>query len=335
MNLKALSALSLAAVAGFAAAQTELTVYTAIESDDLAKYAARFNQDHPEIKINWVRDSTGVITARLMAEKDRPQADVIWGLAASSLMILDAEDMLLPYAPVGYEELSPQFRDSSNPPSWTGMNAWMAAICFNTIEAQKHGLTAPTSWQDLTKPEYKGHIVMPNPASSGTGYLDVTSWLQMFGEEGGWEFMDALHDNIKNYTHSGSRPCVNAAQGEAVIGISFAFRGAQEKQRGAPIDLIFPSEGLGWDMEATAIVKGTSKLEAAQTLVNWTVTRQANELYNEGYAIVAMPGVAKPVQYFPENAAELLIDNDFAFAATQRDRILAEWQRRYEGKETR
>lgn len=335
MSLKALSLATLAALSAAAMAQTELTVYTAIESDDLAKYAARFNQDHPEIKINWVRDSTGVVTARLVAEKNRPQADVVWGLAASSLMILGEEGMLLPYAPEGLDALAPQFRDSANPPSWTGMNAWMAAICFNTIEAAKHGLTAPTSWQDLTKPEYKGHIVMPNPASSGTGYLDVTSWLQIFGEDAGWEYMDALHANINNYTHSGSRPCVNAAQGETVMGISFAFRGAQEKQRGAPIDLIFPSEGLGWDMEATAIIKGTSKLEAAQTLVNWTVTQQANELYNEGYAIVAMPGVAQPVPFFPANAADLLIDNDFAFAATQRDRILTEWQRRYEGKETR
>ena len=65
------------------AAQTELTVYTAVEAEDLARYAAAFNEEHPDITINWVRDSTGIITAKLLAERDNPQADVIWGLAAN------------------------------------------------------------------------------------------------------------------------------------------------------------------------------------------------------------------------------------------------------------
>ena len=77
-----------------AASATELTVYTAVESDDLQKYAERFNAAHPDITINWVRDSTGVITARLLAEKDNPQADVVWGLAATSLLVLEEEGML-------------------------------------------------------------------------------------------------------------------------------------------------------------------------------------------------------------------------------------------------
>src|SRR4029077_6610443 len=62
------------------AAKATLTVYTAVEADDLKKYAARFNEDHPDIEIKWVRDSTGVITAKLLAEKANPQADVVWGV---------------------------------------------------------------------------------------------------------------------------------------------------------------------------------------------------------------------------------------------------------------
>ena len=95
-------------------AQTELTVYTAVEAEDLARYAETFNQDHPDIKINWVRDSTGVITAKLLAEKNNPQADVIWGLAATSLLVLKTEDMLEPYAPAGLDKLDPKFVDSDN-----------------------------------------------------------------------------------------------------------------------------------------------------------------------------------------------------------------------------
>ena len=328
----AASALALTALTASAYAETTLTVYTAIEAEDLKRYAETFNKDHPDIKINWVRDSTGVVTAKLLAEKNNPQADVVWGLAATSLLLLKSEGMLEPYAPKGVEALDKKFVDKSNPPTWTGMDAWVAAICFNTVEAGKAGLKAPTSWKDLTKPEYKGKIVMPNPNSSGTGFLDVSSWLQLFGKEGGWKYMDALHENIGRYTHSGSKPCKMAGAGETTIGISFAFRGAKEKAGGAPIEVIIPSEGIGWDMEATAIVAGTGKLEAAKKLVDWTITKKANEMYNTGYAVVAYPGVAKPVPNFPPEVVSKMIENDFEWAANNRKTILEEWQKRYDSK---
>jgi len=173
---------------------------------------------------------------------------------------------------------------------------------------------------------------MPNPNSSGTGFLDVSSWLQVFGEDEGWKFMDALHQNIAWYTHSGSKPCKQAASGETPIGISFAFRGAKSKNDGAPLEIIVPSEGVGWDMEATAIMKGTKNLDAAKKLVDFTITKDANKMYNTGYAVVAYPGVAQPVQHFPVGITEAMIDNNFEWAATNRARILEEWQRRYDSK---
>ena len=78
----------------------ELTVYTAVEADDLKRYAKVFNESYPDIEIKWVRDSTGIVTAKLLAEKNNPQADVVWGLAATSLMLLKTEGMAHPYAPV-------------------------------------------------------------------------------------------------------------------------------------------------------------------------------------------------------------------------------------------
>ena len=327
-----LAAGALALMAGGALAKTELTVYTAVEAEDLKRYAAAFNEDYPDIEIKWVRDSTGIITAKLLAEKNNPQADVIWGLAATSLLLMKGEGMLEPYAPKGVDKLDPKFVDNDDPPYWTGMDAWVASICYNTVEAKKYGLPAPASWKDLHKPVYKGHLAMPNPNSSGTGFLDVSSWLQIFGEDGGWAFMDGLHQNISHYTHSGSKPCKQAAAGEIPIGVSFAFRGAKSKAQGAPLEIIVPSEGIGWDMEATAIVRGTEKMDAAKSLVDWSITEKANKLYNEGYAVVAIPGLAKPVEHFPAGITEAMIDNDFEWAAQNRKRILAEWQSRYDAK---
>ena len=134
MNRRMLLMLAGAASAvlpAIAAAETQLTVYTAIEAVDLDRYKATFEKAHPDIKINWVRDSTGVMTAKLLAEKDNPQADVVWGLAATSLLLLKTEGMLEPYQPKGAEILDKKFIDKDTPPSWVGMDAWVAALCFN------------------------------------------------------------------------------------------------------------------------------------------------------------------------------------------------------------
>ena len=229
-KLLALAA-ALSGVMGAASAETTLTVYTALEADQIKAYQAAFEKANPDIKIQWVRDSTGIITAKLLAEKNNPKADAIWGLAGTSLGLMDKEGMLQPYAPKGLDQIAANMRDAKAEPSWVGMDGFAAAICFNTVEAEKQKLPKPTSWQDLTKPVYAGKIVMPNPASSGTGFLDVSAWLQIFGEEKGWAYMDALHKNIGSYTHSGSKPCNLAASGEFPIGVSFDYRAAPAEGR--------------------------------------------------------------------------------------------------------
>jgi iron(III) transport system substrate-binding protein len=321
------------AVAGAAGAQkTELNVYTALETDQLKAYTEGFNKVYPNIDIKWTRDSTGVITAKLLAEKANPVADLVVGVSASSMAVFGNEGMLQGYAPKGLDKLSQQYRDPANPPQWVGMDVYGAAICFNTVEAAKLGLPKPETWQDLTKPIYKGRVVMPNPASSGTGYLDVTGWIQMWGEADAWKFMDALHQNIAQYTHSGSKPCRQAGAGEFPIGVSFEYRAVTTKKSGAPIDIIFPTEGLGWDLEASGIMKTTKKLDAAKSLMDWLASQAAMELYSKNFAVLAMPGVAKPLDFVPADYEKRLVKNDFAWSAKNRDKIIAEWMKRYDAK---
>lgn len=322
--------LVLAANASFAA--SEITVYTALENEQLQAYKQAFEKQNPDVKIKWVRDSTGIITAKLLAEKDRPQADAVWGLAASSLAILKAQNMLDAYAPKDLNKIDSKFRDSDNPPTWVGMDVWAATICFNTVEAKKQGLSKPVSWEDLTKPEYKGKIVMPNPASSGTGFLDVSAWLQTFGDQAGWEYMDKLHQNIGQYVHSGSKPCKMAASGEYPIGISFEYPAIQLKRQGAPLDIVLPKEGLGWEIEATAIIKGSKNTAAAQKLADFAASEEAMKLYSANFAVLANTAVPVAQTELPADYAQRLIKNDFVWAAQNRDQILTEWRKRYDGK---
>ena len=329
----AMAFFALGLAGGAAVAKTDLLVYTAIEADELAMFKREFEKDYPDINVKWVRDSTGIVTAKLLAEKANPRADIVWGLAATSLVLLANEGYFQGYAPKGMDKLDQAYIDPSNkPPLWVGQRAWIASICYNTVEAKKYNLPLPSSWKDLTKAVYKGHVIMPNPNSSGTGFLDVSSWLQMWGEDGGWKFMDTLHQNIARYTHSGSKPCKLAAAGEIPIGVSFAYRGAKSKSKGAPLEIVAPAEGVGWDLESFGIVRNTKNLAAARALADWSVTLKANKIYNQEYAVVAMPGVAKPVKNFPPKILDKMIKNDFAWAAKNRIRILKEWQKRYDAK---
>jgi iron(III) transport system substrate-binding protein len=152
------------------------------------------------------------------------------------------------------------------------------------------------------------------------------------GEEKGWAYMDALHNNIAAYTHSGSKPCKQAAAGEYIMGLSFEYRANKSKQEGAPLDVVLPSEGVGWDMEAATILATTDNPDDAKKLLDWSVSKEANELYAKSYAIVAIPGIAKPLEFVPADIEQRLIKNDFAWAANNRERILAEWSKRYDGK---
>lgn len=324
--------LAIGLTAGSVYAQTSLVVFSTLDIEQIEPFRKAFEADNPDIKIVLQRDSTGVIAARAMAEKANPSADIIWGLAVTNMIPLDREGVLLPYAPRGLEQVKASFRDPKNPPSWVGMDGWASAVCFNTIEAAKLKIERPVSWFDLLDPKYKNRIVMPHPASSGTGFFAVSAWIQTLGEAKAWEFMDKLDQNIATYVHSGTQPCRMAGTGEFPIGISSEVSYLNVKASGAPVDVLLMKEGGGWDMDATAIIKGAKNVDAARRLADWASSRKANELYAKHLGIVAVAGIASSQPNYPPGVEASLIKNDFAWAADNRTRILAEWQRRYEGK---
>ncbi|PZQ58221.1 MAG: putative 2-aminoethylphosphonate ABC transporter substrate-binding protein [Phenylobacterium zucineum] len=309
-----------------------LVVYTAAEADQLDKYERAFSRAHPDIDLVWVRDSTGVLTAKLLAERKAPRADAIFALAATSMAQVDSAGGLAPYRPRNLDRIEARFRDPRAMPHWTGTAVLTAAICVNTIETRKRGLPIPKTWEDLADPIYRGAISMPNPASSGVGLLMVAGWLQGLGEADAWAFMDRLDQNVVSYAHSGSKPCKDAARGEVPIGISFDFRAVKTQSEGAPIVIVVPPRMVGWDMETAGVVAGARHPEAARAFVDWATSDEAMALYAQSFAIVGVPDVAKPSPSLPTDLAERLAPMDVAWTAKNRMRVLSEWVRRYEGR---
>ncbi len=318
---------ALATAPALAQKQT-VVIYTAIENEQIADYMKAINKSLPNLDIKMLRFSTGDISARFMAEKDNMQADVIWGVAATNQLIFKNAGLLEAYAPKGLERIQPLFKDKADPPSWVGIDIYMSAFCFNTEAAKKHNLPKPESWADLAKPVYKGQIVMPNPASSGTGYLSVASILQRLGEVEGWKYLDSIHPNMAEYTKSGSKPCKDAAAGERAIGVSFEYVALEMKKKGAPVEMVLPREGSGYEMEANALTRKGAKNPAAKQFLDWAISDEAMALYAKYFGAVGVTGLPVP-EGLPKDISKVVYPNDFEWSAKNRDRILAEWQKRY------
>ncbi len=316
------------------ATEGSLTVYTAFEDDQIDKYIASFKELYPNIDVDVIRESTGTLVAKVIAEKDNPVADVIWGTSASVLLQLEPYGIIKGYRPEGTDLLDPKFYDSKDEePLWTGCDVYETAFLVNTQVCEEAGVPVPQSFADLIDPCYKGMIVMPDPTSSGTGMLTVNGILQIMGEEKGWEYMEALNKNIANYTTSGSKPAKMAAAGECGIGISFGYRCATLLAEGYPVEVVFPTEGCGWDVEANCLIAKDTINPAAYTFLDWAISDVAMEEYATEYPITGRGIIGDIPEGYSETPLENLCDLDLSQAALDRDAIIERFTPFLSGKD--
>lgn len=311
----------------------EVVIYTALEEDETADYLALAEKELPNLNIKWVRYSTGELAAKLIAEKNNPQADLVWGTAVT--VLANMNDLFEPYKPEGWDALPAEFKDPNG--YWTAIDMYVAAFCVNTDRLAKKGLPIPRSWADLTKPEYAGEIIMPNPGSSGTGYLQVSSILLWKGikdgSEAGWDFLGKLHKNIVEYTNSGSAPAKIASTGEISIGASFGYRVAKQIDSGYPVEIVFPEEGSGYELEANALLKGAKNPENAKLFLDWAISKNAMEEYSKYKIMVTLPGVdSKSSIPLPPASEVKLFDMDFDYTASNKTELVDKWTSLFQDK---
>ncbi|MBD3677871.1 MAG: ABC transporter substrate-binding protein [Rhodobacteraceae bacterium] len=309
----------------------ELTVYTALEEEEIAAYVEAAQAAMPDTKINVLRLSTGKLGARLLAEAGNPQADVIWGWAVSAMMDPQILEMLEPYAAKGVDVLPDTFRAEDG--KWFAPIGYMGAFCVNTARLEEKGLPMPSSWSDLENPAFEGEVVMPDPNSSGTGYLHVNAVLQSMGEEAGWAQLEAVDPNMAQYTSSGSKPCKAARVGEFTVGISLAFTAMQSIEEGYPLAMVFPEGGVGYELEASGLMASSDNKAAARAFLDWTMSDEAIGLYQQYKALITVPGVdaseVAEAAGLPADISTVLADVDFIRAATDQTAVKAEWRERF------
>jgi len=311
------------------AAEDKLVIYTAYEENELKTFWEQFTKDLPDLaaKAAYIRGSTGPTLARVEAEKANPQADVIWGVFNDYLTGAAAKGLLDAYAAKESQAIPARFKHPGS--MWQGVTLLTVAFAVNQKKMAELRLPPPRSWADLLDPKYKGHIVMSNPSTSGTAYLLLASHAARLGEDKMWQYYEALDRNLSQVTKSGGAPGRMAASGETPIGIALAYEVEVAKTQGAPIDVIYPTDGVAWTFEGNALVRGAKHPENARRFLDWAVSTSAMT----AYASWRGAGITRPdVPVSGQKILDMnLINTDFVKAGdpVYKDRLVKRWLEKF------
>lgn len=274
--------------------------------------------DKFKVETNFVRKSGGEALAQLRAEAGRPSFDVWWGSPIDSFISASKDGLLENYVPPTAADLPANYKDPSG--AWHGIYLGSIGWAINTKRLTEKNLPEPKTWDDLTKPEYKGEIVMAHPATSGTAYTTVVTIMLTKGEEKGWEYFKALHKNILQYTKSGAAPMRMLDGSEAAIGIVFSHDIFVSVEKGLPIKLVFPQDGTGYEVGGMSLIKGAQNGPEAKQWIEWALTPEAQEI---GPTVKAYQAPTNPKAKVskPEFMQVKLIEYDFNYAGANEERI--------------
>ncbi len=271
------------------------------------------------ITVNYVRMSSGESLARVLAEKDNPQFDIWWGGPIDSFISAKGSGVLEPYDSPNFVNLVDPAKTKDPDNTWVGI--YMGSLGFATNTdwlAANPGVEAPTSWDDLLKPEFKGQIMVAHPSSSGTSYTALATILQIKGEEAGWEFIKQYAAQVSQFTKSGAAPAKFVGQGEAAVAIVFSHDIVNEIDNNKlPLKLTFPAEGTGYEIGGMGILKGAKHMQAAKLWFDWALTPEAQAL-GPVYKAYQAPTVKGVTLSHPELMEVKLIDYDFQWAGTNK-----------------
>jgi len=237
-----------------------------------------------------VRDGTPKILAKLGAEFEagQPQADVLLIADSVTMEGLKKEDRLLAHETADVSAYPAGTHDGQK--FWFATKLITTGIAYNTKASFK-----PTSWQDLTRPEVKGQLVMPSPLTSGAALIHAATLTGSMND--GWKYYEALKENDAIAGGGNGDVLKQVAGGQKLYGVIVDYMPIREKAKGAPVEFVFPKEGVSAVSEPVAILKSTKNPDAARAFVDFLLSKDGQELaLKQGY-IAAHPAVALPAGY--------------------------------------
>ncbi|MDI9334629.1 MAG: ABC transporter substrate-binding protein [Cytophagales bacterium] len=284
------------------------------------------------VKINMSLKGSGEAFAQLNAEKENPKTDVWFGGTGDPHLQAAEQNLTLEYKSSTLPQLQTWAQEQAKQSGYKTVGIYSGPLGFgyNTELLKKKNMPVPQTWEDLTKPIYKGEIQVANPASSGTAYTMIATLVQLMGEDKAFEYMKRLHKNISQYTRSGTGPIKAAARGETTVSISFVHDAPGEAIQGFPVLAITPKDGTGAEIGSMSIVKGAKNLAAAKKFYEWALTPAAQELGAAAKQFqVPSNKAAKVDSHVPDFKKIKFIQYDYAKygASNERRRLIAKWEK--------
>jgi len=308
------SVLAGALVAGLlstAAYADNLVLYTSQPNEDAQATVDAFQAANPGIEVEWVREGTTKIMAKLMAEIEagNPVADVLLIADTVTMQRLKEAGHLADYKSPEAGNYDASLYDADG--AYYSTKMITTGIVYNTAAAMK-----PAGWQDLTKTEAKGLVTMPSPLTSGAALIHAQTLTNIDGL--GWDYYKALAANGATAAGGNGGVLKAVATGEKAYGMLVDFMAIREKAKGAPVEFVFPAEGVSAVTEPVGILKTAKNVDAAQKFVDFLLSEEGQKTAVKMGYIPARNGVALPEGYparetikvLPVNAAEAVKNSD-------------------------
>jgi iron(III) transport system substrate-binding protein len=279
------------------------------------------------VKVNFVRFSSGEALARVIAEKNNPRVDVLFGGPVETFAAGIGEGVFEPYKPPVYAKLPARFRHADG--QWVAIADDPLVFMTNNKFLAENKLRPPASWTDLLAPPYKNMLQMADARTSGTAVTRIFSILEVNGrdETKAFDYMKKLRPNVQLYTKSGGGGTLPVGLGQAGGGIFFIVDALDTKAKGYDVAISFPAEGIGTAAEGIALIKGAKNPELGKKLIDWATSSAMQGLFAR-YKINFVP--ANPDVALEPGLADVLkgakifpIDADYAGA--NRKRIVERW----------
>ena len=271
-------------------------------------------------KVEFLSMSSGEVITRTKAE-GKPMADLWFGGGLDAFMAAKKDGLLDSYKSEMTDKVPERFRDEEG--YYTSKGLTVVGFIVNDQILEEKGLEAPKTWKDLAKEEYKGEIIMSNPAISGTNYAALKGLLDLYGEEEGWALFEKINENIDFYSKRGKDPQEKTAQGEFAIGIIPVDKKAFDAARDNGLSVVYPEDGVSWVPEGVAVFKDSENADVAKAFEDFMLTKEAQKMIAEIDGKDTNQLIVEGAEGFDLGLPkDKLVDEDLSTFGTKRDEIL-------------
>lgn len=294
------AALALTPLAAAADGPTgRMVLYTSQPNADAQATVDAFTAAHPAVTVDWVRDGTTQLMAKLRAEFEAgaPQPDVLLIADSVTMEALKAEGRLMAHPDADVSAYDPALMDAEK--HWFSTKLITTGIAYNTAAP-----ITPASYRDVLLPEAAAAFMMPSPLTSGAATIHMVSIAE--NPALGWDVYEFLGEHGA-VASGGNGGVLNAiASGEKLYGFLVDFMAIREAAKGAPVGFTFPVEGVSAVTEPVAILSTAQNPEAARAFVDFLISREGQQVAADMGYMPAHPDVAPPAGFPPLSDITLL-----------------------------